>query len=429
MVSKVLSEHKLKVFVESIWPRFNAWKSSNYAGSATIVSGNESADLDSCMSSILYAYLYHCSLSFDDKIEESKLVFPLFAIPREDLSLRLDIKYTLSQLKLSEKSLLFFDEFVSENIPNDKVTWVLVDHNSIQDQMKGLSPNVVGIIDHHDDEGLFKDSIADVNGPRIIKKSGSCSSLVLTYWVDYFKQKNQSPSIIDQDIVNLALPPLLIDTSNMKSKVTEEDKESYSIIKSVLNAGVSVSKVEDLDSASQLYDTLKTLKSNLDGLSPRELLRKDYKEWSGVSKSKTSALSYETKLGISTVGESLTWITKNHADFFKALKDYSIERNTSVQVVMTSYSNSQTGKHERELVLLTKNNDVIDELVDEFISNDKTLAELKLVGKDPEQFDTESINNDDTKIYIFQQRKAKASRKKVAPLLRQFIHGIETTLL
>ena len=84
---------------------------------------------------------------------------------------------------------------------------------------------MVGIIDHHEDEGQFVES-----QPRIIRTCGSNSSLVFNYFYNEFFKNNTSKFLETQlEAIKLLLGPLLIDTSGMTQKVEEPDTEAFSI--------------------------------------------------------------------------------------------------------------------------------------------------------------------------------------------------------
>ena len=139
-----------------------------------IVYGNESADMDSVASAITYAY-------FNYVYDPTQLVIPIINIPRCDLPLRRDILFALDKISITE-DLLYFNEDLNKFIQVHEagIETVLVDHNDLP-KLDGIR-TVVGVIDHHADLGLYKDA-----SPRVIRPTGSCSSLVFNYWIGLIK--------------------------------------------------------------------------------------------------------------------------------------------------------------------------------------------------------------------------------------------------
>ena len=108
----------------------------------------------------------------------------------------------------------------------------LVDHNNIQgDELHEAfgagKLKVVGIIDHHEDEGQFVES-----QPRIIRTCGSNSSLVFNYFYNEFFKNNTSKFLETQlEAIKLLLGPLLIDTSGMTQKSKNQIRKPFPFTK------------------------------------------------------------------------------------------------------------------------------------------------------------------------------------------------------
>lgn len=369
--------------------------------------------MDSCASSILTAYLYSIELGLIEsktkKIDGSPaLVLPLLNIPREDLNLRPDIKYLLQKTGIAPTSLPFMDDLTK--LPLSKLSGAkafLVDHNKLVGPTKNIfESRVVGIIDHHDDEGAYKSEIEAANGPRIIKKTGSCSSLVSTYFystlgAEVFKN--------DKDLNMLALGPLLQDTSAMKSpKVEDPDREAFKLYMEFL--GVSKADVKEL------YNTLDTFKKDVSSLSGPEVLRKDYKEWAPEGQYKGG------KIGISSMVKSLNWLFNTYDDFENDMTAWGKQRHLDVMVLNCSYKSSETGKFHRDLLIWSPSDLESDRLLEviEEIKEPLDLTPLQLRNK---------VIAQDLKIHMFHQGNTKASRKQVAPLLKFHVQGVPLNTL
>ncbi|GME79280.1 unnamed protein product [Ambrosiozyma monospora] len=92
----------------------------------TLVSGNQSCDLDSVVSAISYSFLHHLALqsntntTINSALDKKHVILPLLNIPQEDLHLRRDIEYALAQAEIDSSSLLFLTD-LQPLIANDKV--------------------------------------------------------------------------------------------------------------------------------------------------------------------------------------------------------------------------------------------------------------------------------------------------------------------
>lgn len=189
------------------------------------VTGNQSADLDSVISAISFAY-------FNYKKDESLLI-PLINISRTDFKLRRDIVTLLDSYSITEDSLYFIEDFKRITASDVPIELTLVDHCNIQgdvftDYLSKGKLDIVGIIDHHQDESVFLNA-----NPRIIHSNGSCSALVFNYWYDQFSNKDIFYEK-DNEIVPLLLGSLLIDTSNMSQKVEEGDVIAFKEYQNIL---------------------------------------------------------------------------------------------------------------------------------------------------------------------------------------------------
>jgi exopolyphosphatase len=357
------------------------------------VTGNESADLDSCASSILTAYFYHQSL---DKAPTNAFrpdaVIPLLNIPREDLDLRPELLYLLSKLDVNASNLFCLDDLtklVSDGtLVKSNCHAFLVDFNRLTGTLADLiDDRVVGVLDHHDDEGYYKSA-----NPRIVQKTGSCSSLVVNYWN---KQLSGLPTK-DEGLLQLACAPLLVDTANLTSKVEKPDLESFELLK----------KLSEEFPYDSFFQTIQKHKKNLEGMSGRDILRKDYKQWD--NEGSTTKL----RLGISSVQQSLDWLLNEHKRFDKDILSSARERDVDVYVVMTSFIKDD--KFSRELIIYPIANNT-KQLIDEFLVEAKEKFQL-------EPKESRIINSD---VMVFNQFDTKSSRKQVGPLLRQTLHGVK----
>ncbi|CAH6718384.1 exopolyphosphatase [[Candida] jaroonii] len=282
------------------------------------VTGNQSADMDSVICSITYCY-------FNYKYDSS-ICFPLINIPRQDFRLRRDINVVLNQFGVTEDLLYFIEDF--EKLNTEKVNVSLVDHCNLQgdtliNAYKKDMISVDSIIDHHADENVFLDA-----KPRIITPSGSCSSLVFNYW--YAKVQN-----IESEIIDLLLAPLLIDTSNMTSKVETSDVEAFDKYRNLTGH-------PDING---FFKTIKTAKKDLAGFKVNEILRKDYKQFTFSDK----------VIGFSSIGKSADWIFKNYTndEIIEGMDNVVNFFKLDLLIITPSYTD-KSGNYRREFLMYHK---------------------------------------------------------------------------
>lgn len=88
---------------------------------------------------------------------------------------------------------------------SEQVPFVLLDHNHFA--VEDFNPDHVvikSIIDHHVDENLYPDA-----SPRIIRPCGSCTSLVVEYFIELWT-KNQIPG--ETQLTRMALSTVFSQT-------------------------------------------------------------------------------------------------------------------------------------------------------------------------------------------------------------------------
>jgi len=240
---------------------------------------------------------------------------------------------------------------------------------------------VRGIIDHHDDEGFYMSA-----SPRVITKSGSCSSLVINTLLNCAGLEAGEKS----QLATLALAAVLIDTTNMTHKVTARDESALKLLR---ESCLPVSW--DQDGFFQgIYDA----KTNVDGLSLRDLLRKDYKEWTEDGK----------KLGIASVVRGLEYLRSRGA-FLETLKEWARERRLDVVCVMTTDGRGE--EHRKELLVWAVRKQGAECL--RLLMERAEERGLKLGVWGNGELD------DGVKRRAWTQANLNMSRKQVAPLLRE----------
>lgn len=359
----------------------------------TICVGNESADLDSIASAITYSYCQYIYNQSCNPEEKFSLTIPIIDIPREDLSLRRDVMYVLEKLSIKEEELFFIEDLVSlkKQAPHGtKLNSYLVDNNDAPKNLKNYIDNVVGIIDHHFD--LQKHLDAE---PRVVKVSGSCSSLVFNYWYE----KLQGDHEVVMNIAPFLMGAILIDTSNRQRKVESSDKLAIKRCQEVINGADDEVSAQGLQDTSAFYKEMKSRKNDIRGFSVSDILKKDYKQFNFQGKGPEGL-----EIGLSSIVKRMSWLFGEHdgeTEFIKQCKKFQKERGLDVLVLLTSWR--KAGVSHRELVIMGD-----PKVVRGLIEKVSDKLALQQFGGDFDQG-----------VAMFRQLNVEATRKQVVPYLEE----------
>lgn len=368
------------------------------------VTGNQSADMDSVICAISYAYFHHQS------DPQAPPLLPLVNISREELRLRRDIELLLKTHQITERN-LFFLEDVETFAETSFIEVILVDHCNLQGNVlnalyKEKRLDVVGIIDHHADEEVFKDA-----NPRIIRSNGSCSALVFNYWYEKLGKLSSN------EIVLMLLGPLLIDTSNMTQKVEQGDIDAFKNYMSLLESSPIQTEIFAASALNDdFYKTLKTAKKDLSGFLLFDILRKDYKLFAFTGKSCKSV-----NIGFSSLGKSMSWILEKFpaADVVKTFDTMAEVFKLDVVLITTSYTKKENNEYTREFCYYAAN-DSLDSL-GEFATGPLKLND-KVYGGEKVAQAVQAIN--ESRFFkVYNQVRIEASRKQVVPVVKAVVEA------
>ncbi|KAH9990241.1 hypothetical protein BJV74DRAFT_922084 [Russula compacta] len=352
--------------------------------------GNEAGDLDSLASAIAYAWYSTRHLG--------QPTVPLLQTPREDISLRAENLYALEFGGVDPAHLLTRDELAPDSPP--AVKYALLDHNTLSGRFAAdENACVVAIVDHHVDEGHHLDA-----SPRIVEvPTGSCSSLVARLI------QKEWPEGMSRAVARLLLCAVLSDTSGLKAggkaEVTDRQVATFLLEKAEL-ASESHERPQE---ARELTQILAIRKSSVDLFSPRDLLRRDYKEYRFVP-----AWKAEGTILVGLASVATAWIA-----WFK-------ERGLDALGVLTSWKDEEKGekkgKHRREMGWIIRNDKELKQHMWKGLEGSK---ELELERKEGAKYivGMEEAVGRDLKIRVYAQRNAQATRKVTAPLVKAIIEA------
>lgn len=373
------------------------------------VTGNQSADLDSIVCAITYAYLQYNL--------DQELIVPLINIPKKDFRLRRDIELLLKSHSITEDNLFFLEDFKKATATTN-ADLVLVDHCNVQGDIFTELINegrlkVVGIVDHHEDEKEFLDA-----NPRIVRSTGSCSSLVFNYWNTQYK--NAGSVLNNTEVVSLLLGPLLMDTSNMSFKVEEPDTVAFKDYEEILSKHQNgfinfLAKSEEKQTYDDFYKKLKKAKKDLAGFSFGDILRKDYKQFTFVN----GPSQKKVVVGFSSLGKSFDWILTQYSteEMVQTFRHAEVDLKLDILVMTPSYTRSENDQYTREFAYHYK---------------DATFSTLGELATAPLELDSDIYKKEEISLKIseidhsepfvvYNQRKLAASRKQVVPVVKEII--------
>lgn len=143
----------------------------------------------------------------------------------------------------------------------------LVDHNVPRSLWIGV--NVTGIIDHHDDRGLFAHA-----SPRVIGQTASCSTLVVDHILREGRLHQNALADYPRELIELLMKTIAIDSKGLRHRSSTD--LDHAIAKE-LHAYSSWSDRRTRTTMRTLYKGVSAAKQALEALTVRDLLRRDWK--------------------------------------------------------------------------------------------------------------------------------------------------------
>lgn len=322
-----------------------------------LVFGNEACDLDSFSCSLAYAFLADVADGQTNDLDSASI--PVLSIEREDLRLRPEHQWLMRQTGINSSDLIFLDDIV--DVKECDVT--LVDHNVLPQCLKHVG-RVSAIIDHHADEGSYHNA-----NPRIITPSGSCTSLV----VEHFERELHTAT---KSLKLLLLAAIHIDTQYMTNRVTEHDRSAVRILQHPFD--------------KDFYTGLVKAKQETKGMSIRDILRRDYKEFEPGT----------TKVGMSAITESLQTCT-SRKDWYSDCQKWIRERALLLHIVTTTTGSGQD--FAREILIWSSDSNFFEKF--EVAGQELHLSKLSC----PADW------------AAWKQENVQASRKQIAPIVKSIL--------
>ncbi|KAI1776889.1 DHH phosphoesterase [Hypoxylon cercidicola] len=380
------------------------------------VVGNESADLDSLCSALLLAY-------FRSHEPPHTLHIPLCNLARDDLALRPELGAVLRRAAVTPDDVLTLTDLPGvDSLRPEDTRWLLVDHNVMTGALgRTYGSRVVGCVDHHEDEG----KVSRDASPRVVEKCGSCASLVVAQcagtW-DALAREPEGARRTNAQLAYLALAPVLIDTNNLRSrdKTTARDERAVAVAEARIledggaGAGAAEAEAEAYD-RDRFFAHVAALKEDLSAMSLRDILRKDYKEW--------TADGGGARLGMSSAPQSFAFLVAKAGDeeaFVRELERWGVGRGIDVVVVLTT-SKDDRGTFRRELLVWARSGPEVAAAVKKFAGG-AGREKLGLGTWGDGRLDAEDGEGGWRRCWT--QARVENSRKQIAPMLREALKGV-----
>jgi len=310
----------------------------------------------------------------------------------------------LARAGLEPRDLLTLDDLPQGGqnaASSDDLSLYLVDHNSPTGIIKErYGTRVVGCVDHHADENFVSKDVQ----PRVIETSGSCVSLIVEHcreaWDSLAREAkvSQDAAEADKSMALMALGVIFSDTVNLRAKdrVTPWDVRAVEYLEEKLG-GTGYDR-------EKYCDEIHRVRRDLDGLSLRDIFRKDYKEW----------VEGGMKLGTSAVVQNFDYLlgrAGGSADVLMGeLGKWAEEKGLDLVSVMTLATHD--GRYEREVLLWGRNEKAVEASRD-FEKAEQ--AELDLHSFRDGLLDLDAHGQWGK---AWKQGNLKHSRKQVAPMIR-----------
>ncbi|XP_062320864.1 exopolyphosphatase PRUNE1 [Osmerus eperlanus] len=359
-----------------------ALKEGNTDGSPGfhVVLGNEACDLDSMVCALVYGYFLSKTL------DSGKTPLAVLNIPRAEFPLRTDNVFLLRESGLSQDYLVFRNELDLAVLHRaGRLDLTLVDHNVLPSSDSDLEGAVVEVIDHH-----FVERASSPSCPITVETVGSCATLV----TEQIFQK--APDVLDQQVAQLLYGTIVLDCVNMApeaGKVTPKDSQYAALLET---------RFPGLPPRAALFQSLQNARFDVSGLTTEQMLLKDMKAASGEDLKLAVSVIYMTMeefLQRKGLDEELCTFCRRHGYDLLVAMTISFGENKEPFRQLAIYSSSTLYREE--------------------ISQSLEQARNPSLSLCP-------MSSPYSQIKAYLQGNTLASRKKVLPVIKDFLRDRES---
>ncbi|XP_071438915.1 exopolyphosphatase PRUNE1 [Hetaerina americana] len=191
--------------------------------SVQVVMGNESCDLDSAVSALVFGLYLSRTTSVGNGPGKRVATLPLLNIPQSELPLKTEVMFFFNENDISVDLLIFRDELDLHALhAGNRLALVLVDHHSLPPGDRTLAQSVAEVLDHRP-----RDPHAPPfppHAPVDLRPVGSCCTLV----ADRLTATKAGQALLTRQVAMLLFGPILLDTaclSEAAGRATRLDRE------------------------------------------------------------------------------------------------------------------------------------------------------------------------------------------------------------
>jgi len=352
-------------------------------GVLQFVLGNESGDLDSFVSSVVWAW-------HKAAVSQQSTFVPLMNIDRKDYKLRTETVHLFNRIGIEPSNVLFKDEVefssLTQQLSKDFLRLTLVDHHVLSESNSYLNPFVTEIIDHRPVAAQFSDSV-DVH----IHPVGSCCTLIAEKIFTTVADSSGLPS----DVVECLLGTILLDTSNLSPWSGKTTPRDCAIVEK-LNG--SESKFD----ATAIYQNLLTARTAIDGFDSTDMILKDPKYF-GAAPNQVIA---------STIHQFLFEFLKR-PDCKEAITSYCSQNGCMTWIGMSPQYNYFPEKPFRPIGVYSTNERFSQLLSSHLLS----IPDLEMVQLPEDNLLLDGVT-------VFRMHNCKASRKQIVPIITKCLQEL-----
>ncbi|XP_015279994.1 PREDICTED: protein prune homolog isoform X2 [Gekko japonicus] len=331
-------------------------------------------------------FLGGCRPALQVSPEPRAAFIPVLNIPRADFPLRTESTFLFKEQRLPESAIIFRDEIDLLALHQaGLLSLTLVDHHVLPSQDAGLEETVVEVIDHR--------PLEQGRGPscRITSELvGSCATLVTE------KIFQGRVEVLDQTTAALLHGTIVLDCVNMApeaGKVTPKDVRFASLLEY---------KFPDLPPRGVIFEALQNAKFDVSGLTTEQMLRKDLKAVSGK----------DVVIALSSVYVTLQDFLRRPA-VEQDLCAFCRQRGYDALVVMAISFNEQNDPS-RQLAVYSQQGAL------------QTAVCQSLEDSSNPSLSLSPLESPHPTLRAYTQGNATASRKKVLPIVKDFLRDCGT---
>jgi len=360
-----------------------------------IVLGNEACDLDSAVCAVSLAFYYHVvqndlQCSYLQSCVKTRLYVPVLNIRRDDYILKTEVDFTFNKYGVSAEMLTFVDDLADDALKKSEI--ILVDHHA--------SPFVERCIEVFDHRPIDQSVEFPKNCKVHIEQVGSCATLVAEKLLLARVENDYIRAVCGFAVLSLLRNAIILDTVNFNESAKRAKPKDIEICEE-LEKAIEAAAERPIEPRKILYTDLIEARSDVDSLTPLQILRKDLK----------FLVHQESGTKVALSGFPITiksFLLKENADL--AIQEFADKYKLSV-IILISLAITETDEGERvdrELgIINVKSMELYDAIVARLRKN--PIIDLKLQRSD----DIVAHHGE-----FFKQNNLTATRKHITPIVQ-----------